>query len=174
MVTLLVTGPIGSGKSEVCRYMQSRGIPVYDCDFRTKRLYESVPGLKSRIELELGLPWERIGEVFSDLSLLSRLEGIVYPLVVEDIKAWKRCHAAFPLVAIESAIALEKPQFDALYDKVLLVTADLRLRTGRNSHAAERDRLQKFDMSRTDFQIENNSSIEELHNKTEQLICRLI
>ena len=49
MKTFLVTGPIGSGKSEVCRYLASKGYPVYDCDSRTKGLYESVPGLKSRI-----------------------------------------------------------------------------------------------------------------------------
>lgn len=174
MLTLLVTGPIGSGKSEVCRYMQSRGIAVYDCDSRTKRLYETVPGLKSRIERAIGLPWARIGEVFGNPERLSILEAMVYPLVVEDIIGWKNVHSGESLAVVESAIALDKAQFDGLYDKVLLVTADYSLRAGRNPHTGQRDRLQKFDTSKIDFTIENNSDIEDLYNKTEQLICRLI
>ena len=73
MKTLLVTGPIGGGKSSVCRHMQSRGIPVYDCDSRTKRLYSTVPGLKERIEAALGIRWDEIGSVFSSPEKLSAL-----------------------------------------------------------------------------------------------------
>ena len=61
MKTILVTGPIGSGKSEACRYLASLGFPVYDCDSRTKLLYSLVPGLKCRIEDALELRWEQIG-----------------------------------------------------------------------------------------------------------------
>ena len=39
MRTVLVTGPIGSGKSEACRYLASLDFPVYECDARTKLLY---------------------------------------------------------------------------------------------------------------------------------------
>ena len=71
MRTILVTGPIGSGKSEACRYLASLDFPVYDCDSRTKMLYSLVPGLKCSIEERLSLPWERIGEVFADADLTS-------------------------------------------------------------------------------------------------------
>lgn len=174
MKTLLVTGPIGGGKSSVCRHMQSRGIPVYDCDSRTKRLYSTVPGLKERIEAALGIRWDEIGSVFSSPEKLSALEGIVYPLVVDDILRWKESCGDSPLAAIESAVALDKPQFDGLYDAVLLVTAPYALRLARNPKAGQRDRLQSHDLSRADYVIENDSSLEELKNKTERLICRLI
>ena len=36
--TILVTGPIGSGKSAACSYLASLDYPVYDCDSRTKML----------------------------------------------------------------------------------------------------------------------------------------
>ena len=64
MRTILVTGPIGSGKSAVCQYLASLGFPVYECDARTKMLYSLVPGLKCSIEERLGLPWSQIGTVF--------------------------------------------------------------------------------------------------------------
>lgn len=173
MKTFLVTGPIGSGKSEVCRYLASKGYPVYDCDSRTKRLYESVPGLKSRIETALGIDWSEIGIIFSDNGRRETLERIVFPLLAEDIRAWKSGLDS-RLAFIESAIATEKKEFDGLYDGVLLVTADYGLRRGRNPKAAQRDSLQTFDLSGADWVLENDSTIEELHLKTDDILCRLI
>ena len=89
MRTILVTGPIGSGKSEVCKYLASLGFPVYECDARTKMLYSLVPGLKCSIEERLGLPWSEIGRVFAEPDKLRTLEEMVYPHVLEDLKAWK-------------------------------------------------------------------------------------
>lgn len=173
MKTFLVTGPIGSGKSEVCRYLASKGYPVYDCDSRTKGLYESVPGLKSRIETALGIDWSEIGIIFSDSGRRETLERMVFPLVAEDIRAWKSGLDS-RLAFIESAIATEKKEFDGLYDGVLLVTADYSLRCGRNPKAAQRDSLQTFDLPGADWVLENDSTIEELHLKTDDILCRLI
>lgn len=173
MKTFLVTGPIGSGKSEVCRYLASKGYPVYDCDSRTKGLYESVPGLKSRIETALGIDWSEIGIIFSDSGRRETLERIVFPLVADDIRAWKSGLDS-RLAFIESAIATEKKEFDGLYDGVLLVTADYSLRCGRNPKAAQRDSLQTFDLTGADWVLENDSTIEELHLKTDDILCRLI
>lgn len=173
MKTFLVTGPIGSGKSEVCRYLASKGYPVYDCDSRTKGLYESVPGLKSRIETALGIDWSEIGIIFSDSGRRETLERIVFPLVADDIRAWKSGLDS-RLAFIESAIATEKKEFDGLYDGVLLVTADYGLRRGRNPKAAQRDSLQTFDLTGADWVLENDSTIEELHLKTDDILCRLI
>lgn len=171
--TVLVTGPIGSGKSEVCRYLSSLGWPVYDCDSRTKSLYDSVPGLRSRIEAALEIEWKDIGIIFKDERRRALLESIVYPLVATDIARWKEVQES-RLLFVESAVALGKPQFDSLYDRVLLVTADSSLREGRNPAAAVRGALQSFDLSRADYVIENNSSIEDLHEKTDKILCRLI
>ena len=173
MRTILVTGPIGSGKSAVCRYLASLGFPVYECDARTKMLYSLVPGLKCSIEERLDLPWSEIGTVFSDPDKLRTLEEMVYPHVVEDLKAWKAAQKA-PLLFIESAIALDKPQFDGLYDQVVLVTAPYGLRVQRNPKAAERDALQAYDPARIDFRLDNDGTKEEMYIKIRQLICKLI
>lgn len=173
MKTILVTGPIGSGKSEVCAYLVSRGYEVYDCDSRTKMLYSLVPGLKCRIEEQLSVRWEDIATVFGDERKLSALEAIVYPYVVADLKAWKAAQDA-DLVFVESAIALDKPQFNGLYDEVLLVTAPYRLRLSRNPKAASRDALQSFDEDKATYILHNDDSIEDLHDKTDKLLCKLI
>ena len=173
MRTVLVTGPIGSGKSVACRYLASLDFPVYECDARTKMLYSLVPGLKCSIEERLNLPWSEIGTVFTAPEKLRTLEEMVYPYVVEDIRNWRESQTA-PLGFIESAIALDKPQFDGLYDQVLLVTAPYALRVQRNAKAAERDALQSFDPSRIDYVLDNDATLQDLQPKIRQLICKLI
>ena len=54
--TVIVTGLIGSGKSAVCALLRERGIPVYDSDSRTKRLYDRRPALVDAMEKAVGTP----------------------------------------------------------------------------------------------------------------------
>lgn len=164
MRTVLVTGAIGSGKSEVCRYLASKGFPVYDSDSRTKALYEKVPGLKQKIEEALEVPFSGISIIFRDDRKREALESLVYPLLIEDFTGW-RASQDCATVFLESALALDKPAFDGLYDEVLLIEADKERRTLRNPKVAERDSLQSFDRSRADHIIENNSTIGWLHRK---------
>ena len=169
MEKILVTGAIASGKSEVCRYLESKGYPIYYSDARTKSLYNSVPGLKERIEKELEIDFEEIAVIFKDDVKRQKLEDIVYPIVVEDFKNWMSGQTADSVV-FESAIALEKRQFDGLFDKVILVKADIRTRISRNSKVIERNHIQNPDESKADFVIENDSDIEALHKTIDSVL----
>ena len=171
MKTILVTGPIGSGKSEVCRILSSEGYAVYDADSRTKALYGNVPGLKKRIEEELGIPFNELGIIFTDERRRNKLEDIVYPLVLEDMEKWVDSHKdddnySKDLIFIESAVALTKPIFDHLYDEVWIVDAPLELRTLRNTKAAERDGLQSFPSNdKISRIIYNDSTLDNLYKQ---------
>ena len=172
MTTVLVTGPIGGGKSTVCRYLETKGFPVYDCDARCKALYDRGPGFRERIEMELGIPFAELGRIFTDRLLREKLEAIVYPLLIEDIVNWKSLQVS-RLAFIESAIALEKPEFRGLWDKVLMVTAPFEVRVGRNPRAVERDALQHHDPSLIDYTIINDSDTGSLHKKTDLFLKSL-
>lgn len=172
MKTVLVTGPIGGGKSTVCSRLRLAGYPVYDCDSRCKALYDSVPGLKASIENELGLPFERWNEVFADTALLDRLEGMVYPLLIKDLEDWKASQDS-PVAFIESAVALQKPAFDSLYDSVLLVLAPYELRLLRNPRTAGRNALQSFDSDRIEYTICNDSDMESLNSQIDKYLATL-
>lgn len=169
MKTTLVTGGIGSGKSEVCRHLMRRGFPVYDCDSRCKALYDDVPGLKGRIESALGIPFSRLGLIFEDEGRLEILESIVFPLLLEDIASWKSGIAA-DRCFIESATALGKKTFDGVYDDVWIVKAEYGTRLNRNPKVAQRAGLQSFDESRAVEIIENNGSLEDLYEKIDKII----
>ena len=95
---------MGGGKSEVRRYLESLGWPVYDCDSRCKSLYDTVPGLKDRIEESLGIPFRDLRLIFDNPELKARLEALVYPIMAEDISEWKVAQSA-SLAFIESATA---------------------------------------------------------------------
>ena len=172
MKTVLVTGPIGGGKSTVCRKLEARGFPVYDCDSRCKELYERIPGLKADIERELGIPFAELGRIFADAALREKLEAMVYPLLARDLQEWKDAQNS-ALTFVESAIMLQKPVFDGLYDSVLMVTAGRARRASRNPRASERDSLQSFDSQKIDYTIRNSSTMEALDKKIDKYLAQL-
>ena len=187
MLTVIVTGMIGSGKSAICALLSKRGIPVYDSDSRTKALYDTVPGLKERIEAELGVPFSGLAKViFSDAGARERLESIVYPLVKADFEAWRDAQDA-PFVVLESAIILSKPIFDGIADYVVAVTASDEVRLERLLHrgmteedARRRISAQSLDLSKADAVIHNDGTLQSLSHRVSRVffgknsyICRL-
>lgn len=188
MLTVFVTGLIGSGKSAVCALLTQKGIPVYDSDSRTKGLYSTVPGLKERIERELGVPFKDLaGLIFSNPQAREKLESIVYPLVREDFERWRAEQSGVPFVVLESAVILSKPIFSSLADAVVAVTApeDKRLsrvlRRGITLEDAKaRISAQTLDLSKVDVLIENDGTKEQLYSRVEDVffgknsyICKL-
>lgn len=167
--TVLVTGGIASGKSAVCRYLSSKGFPVYDSDSRTKALYENVEGLKGRIEEALGLPFSQIGIIFSDAAKRKAVEDVVFPEVIRDFEQW-RAEQNAETVFLESAIACEKRTLDGLYDEVLLIRAPLQSRLERNPETAGRIGAQNPEEIKADWIIDNDSDIPSLHLKIEQYL----
>lgn len=170
--TVLVTGGIASGKSEVCRYLASKGWPVYDSDSRAKALYGTVPGLVEKVEAAIGAPFAQIGVIFTDRAKREAVEALVYPEVVRDFQRWREEQAA-STVFLESAIAAEKPQLRCLYDEVLLVRAPLAQRLKRNPKTAVRLSAQSPQKIRADYTIDNGGSLEALYAKTDEYLKNL-
>lgn len=198
MKTVILTGGMGSGKSAVCRYLSSRGVPVYDSDARTKTLYDRDPSLLLKMEevLQVSLrdPEGRLdrrrlaGIIFSDPVAKSLVESVVHPAVLDDFKRWKRWHrpkgwryGTVPFVVLESAIILSCPVFDGMGDKVVLVDAPEEVRVRRSVErdhsdpavALRRIRQQTFDLSRVDAVIRNAGSLEELSTETDRVFLNL-
>lgn len=168
MKTILVTGRIGSGKTEVCRMLRESGYPVYDSDSRTKALYKTVPGLLEKVESAAGVQFEFLAEIFRNPLKREAVEAVVYPEVLADFNAW-RAQQDTPVVFMESAIALQKEQFRPLFDAVLLVQAPAHLRYGRNPKAESREASQE-DVQNADWIIMNDSSLEHLQEKVNDFL----
>lgn len=116
------------------------GVPAYDCDRAAKELYDRDPQLLAGVARAAGS--DVVGadgrldravlaqRIFSDPALLAAVEELVHPAVLRDFAAWRSQQQA-PLVVIESAILLEKPAFDRMYDSVVAVVAPVRDRVER-------------------------------------------
>ena len=186
MRSILVTGGIGSGKSAVCKLLRERGIPVYECDARTKELYDTIPTLVPQLEKALGASLRRADGtldkvrlaslIFSDSNARETLEGIVYPLVLEDYRNWLSRQEA-PFVVIESALILSKPLFDGIYDAAVLVEAPVEVRLQRvlrRANASREDFLSRmqaqfFPPEKVDVVLPNAGTKEELKAAVELL-----
>lgn len=142
MEVLVITGGIGSGKTEVCRILQEiYGCGVYNADERVKMLYDVHPTLLDDIGKIVAEPL-RDGEgkfvpsrlsarIFRDRSLLRQVEALVFPALVEDFEAWAQQYSDTRFVVFESATVLEKPEFRGFGDKVVLVDSLVETRLER-------------------------------------------
>lgn len=128
-----ITGGIGSGKSYVCRILESRGICVYDCDAAAKRLMRTSEKLQQELRLLVGQDvYTSDGQlqkrVLADFLLASEanklaLNDVIHPAVAEDF-------LSSGMTWLESAILFESG-FDRRirFDRIVCVSAprDVRL-----------------------------------------------
>lgn len=200
MKVLVVTGGIGSGKSSVCRILHEKyGFPVYDADLHAKRLYIDTPSLLTDIESSLGVSLrDESGDfnsaelskiVFGDSLALHKVEGLLFPVLLDDFNRWKNS-CSTDWVIFESATILEKPYFSGFGDVVILVDAPISLRKARamaRDKASEEkvsarmnqqplmNRLSEGETdSRIDHIIRNDSSLPDLESEIREFWRRYI
>lgn len=142
MEILVVTGGIGSGKSEVCRILHEEyGCGVYNADQSVKSLYDRHPGLLSEVESLVGeslrddegrfVPARLASRIFAERDMLLGVERLVFPALMEDFKDWMAKTPETRFAVFESATILEKPQLAGFGDKVVLVDAPVLTRLER-------------------------------------------
>lgn len=195
MKTVVIAGGIGSGKSEVCRYLEGKGVPVYYADLEVKRLYFQDKDLFPSIERALGQKLSYKDEkeklsaladiIFSSPSALETVESIVHPALLKDFihwkekqkgEEWKGYAGKEPFVVIESAIILEKPVFNSSYDAVVIVEAPENLRLSRtllrDGGGEDKIRkimsLQKINRAKASCIINNDSDLAALYRSTDR------
>lgn len=152
MITLGVTGGIGSGKTTVCRFLETLGIPVYYADDRAKWLMEHDNDCIARIKKAFGdksyLSDGKLNRtylaanVFNQEEKLQTINAIVHPAVATDFENWCAQHKNQTIIAKEAALLVETGSYKNL-DKLLLVEAPIQLRIqrvlARDPHRTEED-----------------------------------
>lgn len=132
-----LTGSIGMGKSTTAGFFAQEGIPVWDADAAVHRLY--APGgaavrplsdLWPEAVVDGGVDRQRLKAWISkDEAALSRIEGIVHPLVAADRAAFLAA-ARCDIVVLDIPLLFEKGS-EAEMDATLLVTAPPSLQRAR-------------------------------------------
>ncbi|TCJ13803.1 dephospho-CoA kinase [Flaviaesturariibacter flavus] len=139
MLKVGLTGGIGSGKSVVARVFAELGVPVYDADAASKRLYATHAGLQQALREhfgadifnEKGLDRARLaGIVFNNPEQLELLNALVHPPTIEDAENWMRTQSKHPYVIKEAALFFEAGSAAGL-DYIIGVDAPAHLRLQR-------------------------------------------
>jgi dephospho-CoA kinase len=134
-----LTGGIGSGKTAVAHYMQSKGIPVYISDLEAKKVME-FPEIIAQISNAFGtdmidankaLDREKLASiVFNEPEKLKQLNSIVHPAVKKHFDNWIMQHQKFPVIVKEAAILFESGSYKDC-DMIITVSAPLEVRIER-------------------------------------------
>jgi len=139
MISIAITGGIGSGKTFVSNLLKERGIPIYNSDDEAKRLMLSDEGIRRDLVGLLGKDVYRSGVLnkpllasylFSDAGNAARVNAIVHPRVRADFRRWLSEHQDAEIAGMECAILYEAGFEDAV-DCVLMVYAPETLRIER-------------------------------------------
>lgn len=200
MMVLVITGGIGSGKSQVCEILDRMGFRAqYNADMRAKALYEEHPTLLAQIEESLGcslrnadgsfVPSLLASRIFTDRHALETVEAYLFPALIEDFQSYAGS-CGEDIVVFESATVLEKSQFEGFGDKIILVDApfDLRLERACRRDLTERDKvlarmlnqklMNELSSGRTDPRVDrvilNDGTLEDLESRTRNAINSLI
>lgn len=183
-----ITGGIGSGKSAVTDYLETKGITVVDADKVARVVVEpGTSGLAAIAEhfgSDILLPDGGLDRaalrkvVFDNPDERKALEGITHPRIREEI-AQQLSQASSPYVVLASPLLLESGQ-NSFANYVVVVDVPESVQLSRtmarddNSEqlvksimAAQLDR--KTRLSRADTSISNNSSLDELYARVDEL-----
>ncbi len=146
-----VTGGIGSGKSTVCKILESLGAITYYADDRAKWLMVNNQDLVDSVKnlfgkeayTDAGLDRKFIAQkAFKDDSLLNKLNQLVHPAVADDLKSWIQTNLKAPLLLKEAALLFETGSYKSL-DRTILVTAPDEIRiervVKRDAHRSRED-----------------------------------
>jgi dephospho-CoA kinase len=170
-----LTGGIGSGKTTIANYFESKGIPVYIADDEARKIMQSdeiIAAIKkifgdAVFENEF-LSREKLAEiVFNNPEKLKQLNAIIHPAVREHFAGWILEHSTDPYVIYEAAILFESGRYEEC-DHIISVTAPIESRIQRVMQRDQTTREQVLKrinaqwtdeqrVSKSDFVIENKT-----------------
>lgn len=150
MLTVGLTGGIGSGKSLVGRVFETLNIPVFRADDHGRIVLDTDPEVKAAVRQLIGEEAYKndradrkfiAGVVFKNEEKLSALNRVIHPAVGRAFEAWKTRQAA-PYCIREAAILFESGTYADCH-RVICVTAPEALRLER---VMKRDAVSEADV----------------------------
>jgi len=120
MLTIGITGGIGSGKTTVCQIFESLGVPVFNADITAKSIMNTDPDLIAAIKETFGTEaYHENGElnrkylasqVFNNQKALNQLNALVHPAAIQASINWVNAQNV-PYVIKEAAILFESGSY---------------------------------------------------------------
>lgn len=195
MLKVAITGNIASGKSEVEKFLREKSFQVLDSDTVVHDLLRDDEDVKnSFIKAFKGFDFLEYGEisrsklgkiVFTDKAAREKSQKILHPLVKDEIERFfSQQQEKGEKIAFASVPLLFEAHFEQLFDKIILIYADDKIRLNRlmqRSHLTPEQAQNRLDIQMnqddkkalSDFVIYNNGSIESLNETVNELLGKL-
>ncbi|NOR74461.1 MAG: dephospho-CoA kinase [Draconibacterium sp.] len=185
MITIGITGGIGSGKSTVCKIFELLEIPIFEADRVAKELINSNANLKNEIIKLYGkniytqnglINRKKFAEIiFNDKLELSRVNNLVHPAVRNEYKIWLQKQNTKYIIH-EAAILFESG-FYKMMDYTILVSApeDQRIkRVVKRDNATESEVKERIARQWSDEQKRKLASVEIKNDNRNIIIPQII
>ncbi len=190
---LAVTGVPASGKTTVARMFAVYNARLIDADRAGHDLLKKTSPVYRRVIAAFGaeISGDRGGisraklarVVFEDRKLLRRLNSLVHPYIIKEIKRKIRSSRS-GFIVLDAPLLFEARVAD-LADAIVVVGTDRHRRLNRASRRASFDKQVFFKKTkaqltqgeksrRADFIIDNNGSLKETRKQVEQIYRQLI
>lgn len=137
MITVGLTGGIGSGKSTVAKVFELLGVPVFYADTEAKEVYNDAD-IREQLVNKIG-PDIYKSDVFNKNLMRQFLfeseanrifiNQLIHPKVAERYQDWKRKQNA-PYIIREAAILIESGSYKDC-DQIIVITAPIDMRVQR-------------------------------------------
>ena len=190
MLIIGMTGGIGSGKSEASKIFASLNIEVIDLDKISREItekdHEAIEEIKtlfgqSLFNKENELDRKKLRDmIFSDKNLKIKLENILHPKILAEVKKKLSIFSDEPYVVIDIPLLFETNQYVSLISRSLVIDCELsdqiervRKRDGMEIAMVQSIISQQVDrntrIQRGDDVILNDGSIESLEDSIKKL-----
>lgn len=153
MLTVGITGGMGSGKTTVCKIFELLGVPVFYADDEAKKMYDN-RNIKFKVVKIFGatvlnknkeIDKQELSKiVFKDKVLLAKLNAIIHPEVRKKFIEWKNKKMGEKYVLKEAAIMIESGAYKEL-DYLISINSPKLLRIKR---VLTRTKLTKEEINR--------------------------
>jgi dephospho-CoA kinase len=134
MFIIGMTGGIGSGKSEALKIFESLNIKVIDLDKISKEItetdYQAIEEIKSLFgdifDKDNRLERKKLREIiFSDKSQKKKLEKILHPKILKEVKEKLNVLSDEPYVVIDIPLLFETNQYTNLISRSLVIDCEV-------------------------------------------------
>ncbi|MCK9573012.1 MAG: dephospho-CoA kinase [Candidatus Omnitrophica bacterium] len=184
-----LTGNLGCGKSTALMLLKKKGASIFDVDekiheyYKNKKgpIYKKVSALFPQVIFSGAIDRCELGRiVFSDRKSLLKLETIVHPSAVRDLKSWVKNARKFNRVCVAEVPLLFEKNLEGIFDGVILVNVkksvllnriknNLKLSAGKANARLKCFKPAAMKMKKADFIINNSFGMETLKKEIDIL-----
>ncbi len=183
-----ITGSIGSGKTTAANLFKKHGFKVINADEighklmkRNSAAYKKIAKIfgKGILDKSKNIDRKKLGGiVFNDYGKLEKLNSVMHPLILNEIKnSIKKIRNKDKKIIVDVPLLLETKAKN-LVDKVIVVKADKKNIIKRLSKKYSKDKIEKIlklqmpiweKLKHADFVIDNNRDFGHLKNQIKKL-----